>query len=178
MSDRSAERDSAARTGGGNAMHQRRSLAWLAALIGAGVFSLGARQLAAQAPPGKPAPPGSPALQGETTVDADQFDFDNDHQLVIGTGDVVVVAPRGPVTADRLTLKKTPEGGIDWIKVAGHVTLDRKNPGKSDSQPGSTMHATGDTGEYYEQAQKANLVGNVVLHFSSADLAEPAVITG
>jgi lipopolysaccharide transport protein LptA len=145
---------------------------------------------AAKPPADQPKPPAAPAAarlqpqpvqvpapkpedpSQDTIIDADKQDFDQVARRWTLVGNVSVQSPKAHMTADRMVVQFTEQNEILWAKATGNVKLQSKG------EEGRRMTGTGEEGEYFEQEQKANLVGNVVLHFVSPSLEEPATITG
>jgi lipopolysaccharide transport protein LptA len=110
---------------------------------------------------------------GETVVTADNIDYDLGKKQVIAAGNVELVTATSRLTSDKMTVQMTPARGLDWAKCEGKVFVEKKDPEKN-----TTTTANGQTLDYSETNQTAQLSGGVVTHVSSPRLAKPAVITG
>jgi len=129
-----------------------------------------------QASPGarrQPAPdPGDAA-----TITFDEIDYDEGAGVAHLKGNVEVLSGNRILRADEMTVKRRPgeQSQMDWAKARGHVYLEEK--AQTASAP-PVLTGTGERGEYHDQEQTATLEDNVVLHYGSMSLAEPATITG
>jgi lipopolysaccharide transport protein LptA len=149
-----------------------------AALLG---LALAAAVLPALTPPRAQAQVGAPeksAAQekvqyGFTTVLADNIDYDLSSRRHVFTGHVKLTTKDTEMTADAMTVQFTMKRELEWSKCEGNVFVEKKN-----QQDGTSMTARGRTLEYYDQEQKANIKGDVVVYQSSPRLAKPAMVTG
>lgn len=112
---------------------------------------------------------------GDTVITADQLDYDLEKKQYVFTGKdkVELVSKDSRMTARKMTVLMTPENQLSWAKCEGDVWVEKKDP-----DSGSVMTAVGKQLDYYEQDQKANLVGDVTVRQESAKLAKPMVVTG
>jgi lipopolysaccharide transport protein LptA len=149
-----------------------------AALAAGGWLTLRSRAAAADPPKAAPTPQ-EPEMMD---VLADVIEFDPVAGAWIFTGDVEAVSSQRRLTADKMVVKRSQQNEVNSIHATGHVSVEEKGQtGGAGSSQGSqqvTMTGTSDSGDYDEQSQKMALIGNVVLHYTSASLAEPALITG
>jgi lipopolysaccharide transport protein LptA len=152
------------------------------ALLGSPPVVLIASRASAQAKPAKPAakPEAKDAapqkLQlGDTVITADQLDYDLEKKQYIFSGKdrVELVSKDSKMTSRKMTVLMTAENKLDWAKCEGDVQIEKKNP-----DDGSLMTAVGKQLDYYEQDQKANLIGEVTVRQESPKLAKPMVVTG
>lgn len=153
------------------------------ALLASTPVMLIASRANAQAKPAKPAPkpeakPGTEPQKlqlGDTVITADQLDYDLEKKQYLFTGKdrVELVSKDSRMTARKMTVLMTPDNQLSWAKCEGEVQVEKKDP-----ENGSVMTAVGKQLDYYEQDQKANLVGDVTVRQESPKLAKPMVVTG
>jgi lipopolysaccharide transport protein LptA len=113
------------------------------------------------------------ATYGEVTVTAASLDYDLEARQMIAVGNVVLVTKDSRLTSDRMTVQMTPARELEWAKCVGNVYVEKRKP-----EENSVMTGRGQTLDYSETEQKADLQGDVVVQQSSPRLAKPAVITG
>ncbi len=110
---------------------------------------------------------------GEVTVTASTLDYDLGTRQVLAVGKVVLVSRNSKLNADKMTVQLTPKRELEWAKCEGGVFVEKKDP-----QDGTVTTGRGDTLDYSETGQKADLRGDVTVNQSSPRLAKPAVVTG
>ena len=112
---------------------------------------------------------------GDTVITADQLDYDLEKKQYVFTGKdrVELVSKDSRMTSRKMTVLMTAENKLSWAKCEGDVQIEKKDP-----EAGSLMTAVGKQLDYYEQDQKANLIGDVTVRQESAKLAKPMVVTG
>lgn len=148
------------------------------AMLGSAPVVLTASRAAAQAKPAKPAAKDAAPQKlqlGDTVITADQLDYDLEKKQYIFSGKdrVELVSKDSKMTSRKMTVLMTAENKLDWAKCEGDVQIEKKDP-----DDGSLMTAVGKQLDYYEQDQKANLIGDVTVRQESPKLAKPMVVTG
>ena len=111
--------------------------------------------------------------QGETVINADTIDYDLNKRQYLLSGNVDLTTPTSHMTSERMTVQMTEQKEIEWAKCVGKVYVERKN-----LDDGTKMTGHGQTLDYNEKERTAVLMGNVIIHQESPNLAKPAVITG
>jgi lipopolysaccharide transport protein LptA len=109
---------------------------------------------------------------GNTVIESPTVDVDLEKNLYVFGPQVKLVQAGTTMTAKKMTVQFTPGKELEWARCEGQVSITKKG------EDGVDMDATADTLLYKAKEEKAELVGEVVLHQTSPKLKKPAEVTG